>query len=165
MIVRLREWRYDDSKALAEIANSKKIWDNVRDSLPHPYTETDAREWLEKVKDRESLTSFCVEVDGNVAGSIGVVPREDVYRKTIEIGYFIGEKFWGQGVGTEAVKQMLDFIKVNFDVVRVFAEVFEYNKASMRVLEKNGFYLETIRRKGAFKNGTFIDDFVWVKLL
>jgi RimJ/RimL family protein N-acetyltransferase len=50
-------------------------------------------------------------------------------------------------------------------IVRVYAEVFDYNKASMMVLEKNGFYLETIRRKGVVKNGIIRDDYVYVLLL
>ena len=60
---------------------------------------------------------------------------------------------------------MLDYIHKEFDVVRVTAEVFEYNKASMQVLHNNGFYLESIRRKAVVKNNTVMDDYVWVKLL
>ena len=165
MKVILREWKRSDAEKLAKMANNKKVWDNVRDRLPYPYTKKDAQEWLELAKKERTATTFCIEADGQLAGSIGVILKDDVYRKTAEIGYFVGEEYWGKGIATEALKQMLDYIQKQFDVVRIYAEVFEYNKASMKVLEKNGFYLESIRKKGAFKNNVVIDDYVWVKLL
>jgi RimJ/RimL family protein N-acetyltransferase len=72
MKVTLREWKRSDADALAAIANNKKIWDNVRDRLPYPYTKKDAKEWLELVKKQKTVTTFCIEVDGKLAGSIGV---------------------------------------------------------------------------------------------
>jgi RimJ/RimL family protein N-acetyltransferase len=165
MRVILREWKKSDASALARIANNKNIWDNVRDRLPNPYTKKDAKEWLALVKKQKTVTTFCIESDGELVGSIGITLRDDVYRKTAEIGYFIGEEFWGKGIATEAIGQMLLHVRKNFDIVRIFAEVFEYNKASMKALEKNGFYLECIRKKGAIKNNVILDDYVWVKLL
>ena len=165
MTVRLREWKKSDADALAKIANNKKIWDNLRDQLPHPYSKKDAKEWLAKVKKQKIVTTFCIEADGELAGSIGFTIKEDVYRKTAELGYFIAEQYWGKGIATEAIRRMIDYIKNNFALVRVYAEVFEYNKASMKVLEKNGFYLESVRKKAAIKNNIILDDYVWVKLL
>lgn len=165
MNVILREWKKSDAEALAKIANNKKIWDNVRDRLPYPYSKRDAKEWLALVKKQKIVTTFCIEMDHQLAGSIGFTIKEDVYRKTAEIGYFIGEEYWGRGIATEAIRQLIDYIQKNFDIVRVFAEVFEYNKASMKVLEKNGFYLECIRQKAAMKNSKILDDYVWVRLL
>jgi RimJ/RimL family protein N-acetyltransferase len=165
MKVTLREWKRSDADALAAIANNKKIWDNVRDRLPYPYTKKDAKEWLELVKKQKTVTTFCIEVDGNLAGSIGVTLKDDVYRKTVELGYFIAEECWGRGIATEAIRQMVSYVRKEFDIVRIYAEVFEYNKGSMKALEKNGFYLECIRKRGAFKNNVVLDDHVWVKLL
>jgi len=165
MHVTLREWKRSDADALAAIANNKKIWDNVRDILPYPYTKRDAKEWLELVKKQKTVTTFCIEVDGKLAGSIGVTLKDDVYKKTAEIGYFIAEEYWGKGAATEAIKQMVSYVQKEFDIVRIYAEVFEFNRASMKALEKNGFYLESIRKKAAFKNNMIVDDYVWVKLL
>jgi len=165
MKVVLREWKKSDAEALAKIANNKKIWNNVRDRLPYPYSKKDAKEWLALVKQQRTVTTFCVEADGEMAGSVGFTMKEDVYRKSVEIGYFIGEEYWGKGIATEAIKQLIEYIQKNFDVVRIYAEVFEYNKASMKVLENNGFYLECIRKKAAIKNNVILDDYVWVKLL
>jgi RimJ/RimL family protein N-acetyltransferase len=94
-----------------------------------------------------------------------VTLKDDVYKKTAEIGYFIAEEYWGKGAATEAIKQMVSYVQKEFDIVRIYAEVFEFNRASMKALEKNGFYLESIRKKAAFKNNMIVDDYVWVKLL
>src|ERR1051326_9230208 len=97
MNVRLREWKKSDSTALAKIANNKKIWDNVRDRLPYPYTEQDAKEWLALVKKQKIVTTFCIEADGELAGSIGFTLKEDVYRKSAEIDISSGETSWTRG--------------------------------------------------------------------
>jgi RimJ/RimL family protein N-acetyltransferase len=165
MKVSLREWKKSDAASLTKIANNRKIWDNVRDQLPHPYTKKDAKNWLALVKKQKKITTFCIEADGEMAGSIGFTLKEDVYRRTAEIGYFIAEEYWGNGIATEAIKQLVEYIENNFDIVRIYAEVFEYNKASMKVLEKNGFYLESVRKRAAIKNNVIINDFVWVKLV
>jgi len=163
--ISLRPWQREDAQALAAIANDRNIFNNVRDHLPHPYTVMDALQWISFCKEQEPVVNFAVVYNGKVAGSIGCVPKTDVYRKSIEIGYFIGEQFKGNGVATEAVRILLEYIQHRFDVVRVHAEVFEHNKASMRVLQKNGFYLEGIRRKSVIKNNVLMNDYVWVKLL
>jgi RimJ/RimL family protein N-acetyltransferase len=125
----------------------------------------DAMQWIQTQSDEKRLLNFCIEYQGKVAGSIGVMPKEDVYSKTIELGYFIGEPFWGKGIGAKAVGLMIGYIEKEFDVVRIFAEVFEHNKASMKILMKNGFHLEGIRKQSVIKDGIIMDDYVWVRLL
>lgn len=163
--ISLRPWQREDAQALAAIANNRNIFNNLRDHLPHPYTVMDALQWVAHCKDQNPVINFAVIYNGKVAGSIGCVPKTDVYRKSMEIGYFIGEQFKGFGIATEAVRILLEYIAHRFDVVRIYAEVFSHNKASMRVLRKNGFYLEGIRRKSVIKNNLVMDDYIWVKLL
>ncbi|MEP6846128.1 MAG: GNAT family N-acetyltransferase [Panacibacter sp.] len=163
--ISLRPWQREDAQALAAIANNRNIFNNLRDHLPHPYTVMDALQWVAHCKDQNPVINFAVIYNGKVAGSIGCVPKTDVYRKSMEIGYFIGEQFKGLGIATEAVRILLEYIAHRFDVVRIYAEVFSHNKASMRVLRKNGFYLEGIRRKSVIKNNLVMDDYIWVKLL
>lgn len=163
--VMIRPWKREDAQALAAIANDRNVWNNLRDYLPHPYTVMDAMQWIANCKTQEPLLNFAVVYKGEVAGSIGCVPQSDVYRKSMEIGYFIGEKFKGNGIATEAVHILLGYIAEKFDVVRVYAEVFSFNKASMRVLHKNGFMLEGIRRKAVIKNNVITDDYMWVKFI
>lgn len=161
----LRPWKREDAQQLAAIANNRKVWLNVRDRFPHPYTVMDALQWLELHTAVKPLSNFCIEYRGQVAGSCGVILKDDVYRRSIEIGYFIGEPFWGKGIASQAVGLLVDYVQQQFDVVRIYAEVFEHNKASMSVLRKNGFYLEGIRRKAVVKDGVVMDDYVWVKLV
>jgi len=163
--VQLRAWRKEDASALASIANNKKIWLNVRDRFPHPYTLNDAFEWIRHTALQRPTQNFAIVYNGKIAGSAGVLIKEDVYRKSIEVGYFIGEPYWGKGIATKSVALLLSYIEKQFEVVRVYAEVFEHNKASMRVLEKAGFELEGIRKKAVVKNHVIMDDHVWVKLL
>lgn len=161
----LRPWQKEDAQALAAIANNGKVWDNVRDFFPTPYTVLDAEQWLDSIRKTRPFLNFAILYQGRIAGNIGIVPKEDVYRMSVEIGYFIGEEFWGKGIATEATRLLVEYIEQEFNVVRIYAEVFETNKASMRVLQKNGFYLEGIRRKAVIKNGEIMDDYVWVKLI
>ena len=109
--------------------------------------------------------NFAIAYNNIVAGSIGCTPKTDVYCKSMEVGYFIGEDYWRLGIATTALQILLNYIKNEFDVVRLIAEVYAYNKASMKVLRKNGFYLESIRRKSVLKNNVLVDDYVWVKII
>ena len=163
--VQIRPWKPEDANSLAAICNNKKIWLNVRDAFPHPYTVGNAVEWISFTHTQWPIRNMAVTYNDDVAGSIGVVSKEDVYRKNIEIGYFLGEIFWGKGIATTAVGLLLEYIKSNFDVIRIYAEVFGHNVASMKVLEKNGFHLEGIRKKAVIKNNVIMDDYVWVKFI
>ena len=163
--VEIRPWKPEDAGALAAICNNRKIWLNVRDRFPHPYTVGNAVEWIQFTKSQKPVQNMAIIWNGKIAGSIGVMPKDDVYRKSIEIGYFVAEEFWGNGIASRAVSLLLGYIKRNFDVVRIYAEVFNYNAASMRVLEKNGFHLEGIRERAVVKNNVILDDHVWVKFI
>jgi RimJ/RimL family protein N-acetyltransferase len=164
MAVTIRQWVSTDLPNLVLYANNINIWNNLRNYFPTPYTEADAIAWLEKTIDASPIVNLAIDIDGQAIGGIGLILNSDVYVMSAEIGYWLGEPFWGQGITTEAVRQMVDYTFYYYDIVRLYAEVFEINKASMRVLEKNGFYLEGVRRKAVLKNGVLMDDYIWVKL-
>ena len=164
MPITIRKWTTDDIPSLAKYANNINIWNNLRNYFPHPYTEEQAKAWIERVVDEVPIVNLAIDLDGEAIGGIGLILNSDVYMYSAEIGYWIGEPFWGQGIATEAIRQMIDYTFYYFDIVRIYAEVFENNKASMRALEKNGFYLEGVRRKSVFKNNVIMDDYIWVKL-
>lgn len=161
----LRPWQKQDAQELAQIANNRNIWNNVRDALPSPYTVMDALQWIAHVNNRSPVLNFAIVFNGRIAGSIGCNPKEDISRKTIEIGYFVGEHYWGKGIATAAVKELAGFIETKLDIIRIEAHVFPQNKASAKVLQKNGFYLESIQRRSVIKNNEILDDHIWVKLL
>jgi RimJ/RimL family protein N-acetyltransferase len=164
MAVIIRQWKTDDANNLVKYANNIHIWNNLRNYFPHPYTMEHANSWIDNSFVASPLINFAIDLDGEAIGGIGLIFNTDVYVLSAEIGYWIGEEFWGKGITTEAIRQMVEYSFYYFDIVRIYAEVFENNKASMRTLEKNGFYLEGVRRKSVFKNNAIMDDYIWVKL-
>ena len=159
MAVRLRTWTLADAPALAKLINNKKVQDNLRDGLPFPYSEEDAKVFLSAVlaSDPDQNLAFAIEADGELIGSISATRCANIHFRTAELGYYLGESYWGKGFATEAVRQICDYIYRNTDIIRIFAEPFAYNTASCRVLEKAGFQLEGLLRSNAVKNGRILD--------
>lgn len=159
MAVRLRTWTLADAPALAKLINNKKVQDNLRDGLPFPYGEEDAKAFLSAVlaSDPDQNLAFAIEADGKLIGSISATRCANIHFRTAELGYYLGEPYWGKGFATEAVRQICDYIYRNTDIIRIFAEPFAYNTASCRVLEKAGFQLEGLLRSNAVKNGRILD--------
>lgn len=158
-MVTLREWKESDAKTLSLLLNNKRILDNLRDGLPYPYTENDALFYINSCISAEKDTQFCFAIlnDGEVVGSLGIFRQQNIHNRTAELGYYIGEEFWGRGITTEAVRIACKYVFDSTDIVRIYAEPFAENVASCRVLEKNGFISEGILHKNAFKNGQFRD--------
>ncbi|MGI8950398.1 MAG: GNAT family N-acetyltransferase [Chitinophagaceae bacterium] len=154
----LRPLQCNDKSALASLANNKKIWDNVRDILPFPYTMDDAEFFINLTKQENPQLNFAIEYDGAFCGIIGLTPQKDVYRRTAEIGYWIGEPFWNKGIATTAVKLITLYGLESFNFIRIHTGVFEYNTGSMRVLEKNGYAKDGIFKKSVFKNEKIWDE-------
>ncbi|HET9057827.1 MAG TPA: GNAT family N-acetyltransferase [Chitinophagaceae bacterium] len=164
MKVVIRPWKKEDKKPLLKLVNNKKIWDNVRDRLPFPYTEKHANEWLKLNVGVTPVLNFVIEVDSEFSGSIGMVPKADIHRCNMEIGYWLGEPYWNKGVATIAVRLLVEHIWRRYpDVVRIYADVFENNIASMKVLQKNNFRLEAVHKMAVIKNNILMDEYVWVK--
>jgi RimJ/RimL family protein N-acetyltransferase len=149
----------EDAADLAEAINNKNVLDNLRDGLPYPYTEGDAKSFIRAMlrADQNSTFTFAIVYGGKVVGSIGVFRKENIHSRTAEMGYYIAEPYWGRGLGTSAVTQVCRTIFDNTDIVRIFAEPFAHNLASCRVLEKSGFEYEGTLRKSAVKNGVVLD--------
>lgn len=157
----LRAWKPGDEASLVLHANSRIVWRNLRDAFPHPYTFADAKRWIETANPVTPITNFAIEVDGAAVGAIGLVLREDVFRRSAEIGYWLGEEFWGRGIVTEAVRAVTEYAFATFDLCRVYAGVFEWNPASMRVLEKAGYEFECRMKKSVTKDGETIDELIY----
>lgn len=155
----LREWRAEDKNALAAMLNNRKILDNLRDGLPYPYTASDAGEFIAAMRSSDPMKTFAfaITAEGALVGSIGVFRRDNIHARTAEMGYYIGEEYWGRGLATGAVRQVCKRIFEHTDILRIFAEPFAYNTASCRVLEKAGFRLEGILKSNAVKNGKILD--------
>lgn len=155
----IRQWRLSDKERLVEMLNNKKILDNLRDGIPYPYTPADGEAYISAMlaADPTKTFAFAITVDDVVIGSIGVFRQENIHSRTAEVGYYIGEPYWGKGYTTSAVKQVCQYIFENTDIIRIFADPFAYNTASCRVLEKAGFQFEGTLRSNAVKNGKVLD--------
>lgn len=160
----LRSLKDEDQEALALLANNKKVWDNVRDMLPHPYTIDDAIAFINSAKNENPQVSFAIEYDGAFCGMIGLIPQKDVYRKTAEIGYWLDEPFWNKGITTTAVKLITEYAFNDLNFIRIHSGIFEYNIGSMKVLEKNGYIKDGVFKKNVFKNGKVWDEYRYSKI-
>lgn len=152
------------AEEFSKMKNIPEILNNGYDKTPNPYTEKDALEFINQEIGKSPHERFLIFWNNELAGEIGITLKKDVFRLTAEIGYFISQKYWGKGLATQAVKKMTAYTFQHLDVVRIVAGVFDFNKSSMKVLEKNGYYLESIRKNAVIKNGKIIDDYIWVKL-
>lgn len=157
----MRPWQTGDEAALVKHANNKKIWLNLRDSFPHPYTPEDARTWVQIASDDPSILNFAIVFNGEAVGGMGLALKDDIYYRSAEIGYWLGEAFWNKGIATEATKALTKFAFQHYDICRVYAGVFAYNIASMRVLEKAGFTLEAVLKKAVTKNKQTVDEYIF----
>ena len=187
----LRPLKYSDKEILSKLANNKKIWSNLRDMFPHPYQIEDAERFIETIKKQDTQVTFAIEFEHQFAGLIGITLQQDVYRKSAEIGYWLGEPiadfsaftihillkrksaeigywlgepFWNKGIVTTALKLVTDYGFNELKLERLFAGVFEGNEGSKRALEKCGYKLEGIARKAVYKNNMLIDELRFGKL-
>ena len=159
MGVSLRAWSLADAPALARICNNKKVQDNLRDGLPFPYREEDAKIFLSEMlaADPDQNIAFAIEEEGVLIGSISASRCGNIHFRTAELGYYLGEPYWGKGYATETVRLLCSYVFQHTDIIRIFAEPFAHNLASCRVLEKAGFQLEGVLRSNAVKNGRILD--------
>ena len=155
----IRPWQAADLDSLVVHANNRSIWINLRDRFPHPYTRADGRRFIRAARKMNPQTFFAIVVDGQAAGGIGFVLQPDVERVSAELGYWLGEPFWGRGITTEAVAAVTRYAVDQHQLTRIFALPYAYNAASCRVLEKAGFVLEARLRRSAIKDGQIVDQF------
>jgi [ribosomal protein S5]-alanine N-acetyltransferase len=139
---RLRPLQSSDAPILAKYANNPKVAANLTDAFPHPYSQDHAEAFIEKVSEGKPVTVLAIEINGEVAGAIGLHPQTDIQRMNAELGYWLAEPYWGKGIMTEAVRQMVAYGFANLEINRIFARPFGTNLASQRLLEKAGFVLE-----------------------
>jgi RimJ/RimL family protein N-acetyltransferase len=160
----LRPYREGDLPALLKYADSANVVRHLRDRFPHPYTAADGRRWIAQKSGEHPVTSLVIATPEELIGGIGLELRDDVYRRSAEIGYWLGEPFWGQGIMVAAVNAVVEYAFAELDLVRIHAGVFATNARSARVLEKAGFELEGRLRNAVCKHGELIDELVYARL-
>lgn len=161
MDYKLRPWKEDDLQSLVANADNREIARFMTDAFPHPYTEEKGSAFIAYAMKGDPVNIFAIEVDGKAVGGIGIHPQADIMRKNAELGYWLGQDYWGKGIVTRAVAEMIAYAFRNFDITRIYARPFGTNEASQRVLEKSGFRLEARIEKSIFKNGEHIDELIY----
>lgn len=146
-------------EALQCIADNKSVAQNLRDAFPHPYTLDDAMTFLDNVRQGEMGIVYGMFLySGELVGVISLTPGLDVNRYSAEVGYFVGEQYWNRGYATEALRLVGNFAQFRHGLKRLYATVFDFNLASMRVLEKAGYKKEGIIKSSAFKDDKIFDE-------
>ena len=161
---RIRDWVNGDAQSLVRYANNRNVARWLRDRFPHPYTTADARTFLAAVAALNPQTTFAISTDEEAIGGVGLEFGSDIHRFTAELGYWLGEPFWGRGIRTDAARHLTAWAFQNLEIYRIYATVFAGNQASMRVLEKAGFEREGRLRASVFKNGRIMDQLLYARI-
>jgi len=160
----IRDWTTEDAPSIAKYANNRNIAKWLRDRFPYPYAVQDADAFLAEISRQDPRVSFALATEREAIGGIGLEIGRDVHRFTAELGYWLGEPFWGRGIATEAVRRFTAWAFENLEVYRIYANVFQGNLASSRVLEKAGFQQEACLRASVFKDGRILDQWLYAKI-
>jgi len=165
MEIKLRKFRKGDEISLQKNINNRMIYRYTL-NIPYPYSMKDAKVFMSKClanygKRKKTKIHLAVTHNDEVIGGIGL---NEIKGHRAELGYWLGKKYWGKGIMTNAVKQMTQKSFNEFSLKRVYAFVFPKNKASARVLEKAGYQYEGTLRKHACKKGKFRDEMIFGKL-
>ena len=157
----LRQWSINDLESLVRYANNPDIAKFMNDGFPHPYTEENGKAFIAFATKDDPIHIFAIDVEGKAVGVIGIHPQVDVQRKNVELGYWLAEPFWGKGIITNAIKEIVAFGFKTYDINRIFARPFATNIGSQKVLEKAGFVLEGRFEKTFIKNGELLDELIY----
>jgi len=161
----LRRWRAKDIKSLVEHANNINVSRYLRDRFPYPYTRKDARGFLASATGAGADdTRLAIDVAGEAVGGIGAIVGSDVERFSAEVGYWLGESYWGRGIVTEALTLFSDHVFARMNLLRLFAVASAANGASARVLEKAGYQQEGVMRSAAVKFGQPHDQLLFARI-
>jgi RimJ/RimL family protein N-acetyltransferase len=157
----LRPWKPDDVDSLTSYANNFNVARFMTNGFPHPYTRENGKAFIEMATKNLPATIFAIDIEGKASGGIGLHPQSDIHCKNAELGYWLAEPFWGKGIVSRAIPQMLAYGFKTLDIQRIFARPFGTNTASQKVLQKSGFFLEARFEKTLFKNGEYLDELVY----
>ena len=160
----IRGWKKGDAVSLQKHANNPKVSACLMDRFPSPYTIEAAENWVDLLIGQNPVVNFCITINDEVIGGIGIEPRQDVYRKTAILGYWLSEELWGRGIMPEAVQLVTEYAFTQLEFIRLQASVYSKNPASMRVLEKAGFIKEGVMKNAVIKNEVVMDEHLYAIL-
>ena len=157
----LRPWNINDLDSLVKHANNPKIAANLTNKFPYPYTKENGKMFIDFATKGNPAHIFAIDINGEACGGIGIHPQEDVHCKNAELGYWLAEPFWGKGIISKAILQIVEYGFNTFDITRIFAQPYGTNIASQKVLQKAGFTLEATFENIFFKNEEYLDGHIY----
>ena len=161
MEFKLRSWNLNDLESLVKYANNYNIAKNLTNQFPHPYSKENGVAFIAMATKNDPLTIFAIEINGQAAGGIGLHPQQDIHCKNAELGYWLAEPYWGKGIITHAIQEIVAYGFKTFEIDRIFARPFENNVGSQKALIKSGFVLEGKFDKVLYKNGEYLDELIY----
>ena len=157
----IREWEEGDAAALAGYLGNESVSMNLVARHPRPYTEKHAKAWIDLVRIEADPVDFAIANDEEAIGGLSLQLQRGARSRAAEIGYWVGEPHWGQGIATLAVRSFVEYAFSRFKLMRIAANVFDGNPASVRVLEKAGFIFEGRLSKSVVKDGRVLDELIF----
>ena len=158
-MITLRNFNEGDTSLLLSILNDQEVVKYLSSKIPAPYAPEDALWWISTGSKIGIIKA--IEFNGSLVGCIGAEKGEFEYQRSAEIGYWLAKDSWRQGIATQAINELIQFVFETTDIVRLFASVFSQNTGSMRVLSKCGFELEAVHKKAIYKNDEFYNNHIF----
>ena len=162
-MITLREYKKADVDRLVELANNENVSRYLVYTFPYPYKKQDAEWWIEEGATANNSVTKVIDYNGIFVGSVGITPQNGWKEHSAEIGYWLGEKYWGKGIATESLRMMTEIGFSELEFRKLFAPVLGPNKASMRVLDKCGYILEGVFKQDVYKGGNYQDGYYFAK--
>lgn len=161
MEFKLRPWKKRDLVSLVKHANNWNIAKYLTDEFPHPYTKENGEKFIRFALGYDPVQIFAIEINGEASGGIGLHPQDDIHKKNAELGYWLAEPYWGNGIITKAIKEIVEYGFKTYEIDRIFARPFGSNIGSHRALEKAGFQLEARFEKTIWKKDRYEDELIF----
>ena len=159
----MRAWRAGDAAALARHADNAEVWQWMSDSFPHPYTLAIAEHWVTRGHVDFGGDNWAIAFRDEAVGGCGIHPGTGQFRCNAEVGWWLAQEYWGQGVATHVARQLVALAFADSEITRVHAPVHAGNRRSMRVAEKAGLMLESVQPQSAIKAGRVIDRHLYAR--
>ncbi len=156
-MLKLREYQLQDVDQLVALADNENVSRYMIDTFPCPYTEKDARWWIGQGSCAPGMITRAIEVEGQLVGGIGLTEQAGWRAHVAEVGYWLGEPYWGKGYATTALRLMCGHAFSELQIRKLYATVLAPNKASMRILYKCGFTFVGVLEDEVAKHGRYYD--------
>lgn len=162
-MVELRELKGDDREWLVRYLNNEQLVRYLASGIPQPYSFDDASWWVE-VGSKEEAIVRAITFNDVFCGVIGVYTKAAEYAHAAELGYWVAQQYWNQGIASKAVTEFTELVFATTQIHRIYAAVTAPNLASIQVMQKAGYSLEGILKQAVQKQGQFYDEHLFARL-